>query len=101
MKDFDFEDIITGGLGCSVIAFGTIVFVILMLFLRAFIILYLWKWFVTPFGLPELGYAHAYGLGVLSSYLTSHLKREGNVGVNLLSELCCLGVGYLCHLMMG
>lgn len=31
-----------------------------------------WSWFVVPFGLPDIGYAHALGISGLMSLLTYH-----------------------------
>jgi len=35
-----------------------------------------WSWFVVPFGLPEIGYAHALGISGLMSLLTYHGSPE-------------------------
>ncbi len=37
---------------------------------------YLWLWFITPFGLPPIGFAHAYGICLLVSLFQNHLDPE-------------------------
>lgn len=39
-------------------------------------ITYLWEWFVVPFGLPSIGWAHGVGIGLLVSMLTLRAKNE-------------------------
>jgi hypothetical protein len=34
---------------------------------RAFVLAMCWRWFAVPIGAPAVGWAHAYGLGVLAT----------------------------------
>ena len=34
---------------------------------RAFVLAMCWRWFAVPIGAPVVGWAHAYGLGVLAT----------------------------------
>lgn len=39
------------------------------LLLNVLLISHLWAWFVVPFGLPYISWAHAYGIDLLLSYI--------------------------------
>jgi hypothetical protein len=39
-------------------------------FLRAYVLLVLWRWFAVPLGLPAVGMMHAYGLALLVQFAT-------------------------------
>ncbi len=41
--------------------------------LRAYTIATLWTWFLVPLGLPVLGLAHAYGIGVLAGLVATYV----------------------------
>lgn len=62
MKD---KDIFAQG-----VVFGClfVVYVLFIISIQAWTLMALWKWFVTPFGVPVLGYFHALGLTLLSTY---------------------------------
>lgn len=47
-------------------------FAIVLAMARGFVLSYLWSWFLTPFGLPEIGIAHAMGISLLVAFLTYH-----------------------------
>ena len=38
--------------------------------LHAVVIRTLWGWFVVPLGVPDVGYAHAYGIAIIMTALT-------------------------------
>lgn len=38
--------------------------------LGAFVLVQLWAWFMLPLGVPAIGVAHAYGIGVIATFLT-------------------------------
>lgn len=71
--------------------------------LRAWAFVTLWVWFVIPFGLPAVGYAHALGLSLFVSWLVhqtppqepdpNHLLRS--VMYSLLTPPIAVGFGWL------
>lgn len=49
--------------------------------LRGFVVAVLWRWFLAePFGWPELGIAHAAGLGGLVGYVTAQIPPKDTPG---------------------
>lgn len=48
---------------------GILAFIVLV-FLSAFTVSTLWGWFLVPLGLPVIGMVHAYGLGLVATYIT-------------------------------
>lgn len=66
----------------------------------------LWGWFVTPFGLPQLGLAHAIGINVIAGFLTYRYvpSKEGDVWVAGITPfvyiLCAWGIGAVVHSFM-
>ncbi len=46
---------------------------------KAFVLVYMWAWFLTPFGLSEIGMAHAYGLSLTITYLTSNTSADSQI----------------------
>lgn len=44
----------------------------------AYVVMRLWEWFIVPFGAQPLGLAHAAGLSLIASYLTSGLKKDND-----------------------
>lgn len=41
----------------------------------------LWGWFIVPFGLPELGLAHAIGINIIVGFLTyRYIPRKNGDG---------------------
>lgn len=43
---------------------------------------YLWLWFLVPLGLPAIGVAHAFGLGILKGFMFARLqtqKKDANI----------------------
>lgn len=56
------------------VIFGFVVLIALLMVVKGFVLTYLWSWFITPFGLPELGLAHAIGVAMVVSYLTHQIE---------------------------
>ncbi len=77
----------------------------------AFSVSYLWYWFVSPLGLPSIGLAWAYGLGItlrMLTYTTDYRKVEEEdklpwptrvVGGFAIPAIM-LGVGWIAHWFM-
>lgn len=66
-------------------------------------VMWLWRWFVTPFGMPEVGFWHALGISMLSSFLTMRLVasdfedtplpvRTYQVFITLTAKWLCIGI---------
>jgi hypothetical protein len=96
------------------------------MFLRAFALATLWRWFAVPLGLPAIGWAHAYGFGLLVNLAAASAKaikdrdiadaaaesrdatgaeKATYVSANalqlLFAPLLCLAVAYVVHSVMG
>ena len=78
--------------------------------LTAFVVFFLWKWFVVPLGVIQIGYAHSLGIAILVSLLTQDFRYTGESGwravfVGSLTEflvlLFTLPVAWCTHLLMG
>lgn len=82
----------------------------LNLFLHAFVLTHLWRWFVAPLGLPSIGMAQAYGLSLLIGWLTFHMVTappkttgEQKIEAALFRGALLLmvwGSGYVAHELM-
>ena len=46
--------------------------------LNAWGITLLWKWYVVPFGIIQIGIVHAYGLGLIYSIFKGYKKPEND-----------------------
>ena len=94
---------------------------------RAFVLAMCWRWFAVPIGAPVVGWAHAYGLGVLATLGTLTLppikdrevadvaaaeERDATAGERALYIASAvtrswivpglmLGFAYVAHLAMG
>lgn len=75
---------------------------------KAFVLTYLWAWFVMPFGLQALGLAHAFGLSVAIKAMSgatisgdddAPLTRGPLIGIIL--SFMSLGIGAIAHAFMG
>ena len=80
------------------------------LMLRAWIITWLWLWFIVPLGVTEIGLAWAIGLASIIS-MFSHDAPPAKasdetdmwakaIGKLIVSPLLALGFGWLAHLAM-
>lgn len=73
--------------------------------LRAWAVVTLWGWFMSPLGLPQIGMAHAFGLATLLAYLTYHYTPSseedasrmlgGQIAAALVAPLMALGFGWV------
>lgn len=91
--------------GSLFIVLGVAAFIAFIAILRGFALSYLWQWFITPFGLPELGIAHAIGISMIVGFLTyqhngSEEANKGVLAVTFLSPLMALFFGYIVHSFM-
>lgn len=66
-------------------------------------VMWLWRWFVTPFGVPAVGFWHAVGVSMLASFLAMRLvasdfedtplsTRTYQVFVTLSAKWLCIGI---------
>jgi hypothetical protein len=76
-----------------------------LVLLRGVVLVDLWHWFMTPFGLPQIGVIHAIGLSLLISFLvyrsdltTKEMKFAPALIGGLIFTLSIWGIGYLIHL---
>jgi len=88
-------------------AIVSIGFVFLSLALNAGAIAFSWTWFISPLGVPEIGYAHALGIGGLVSYMTNptNVKTEKKehwetIAIIVLRPVIFLAVAYLIKCFM-
>jgi len=100
-------------------AFGKIIAIIVLTILSIFVGAWafstLWSWFIVPIGLPAIGYAHAYGLMIVTSFLkmrpkdfdTSDNKERKSFGEHvtrlfmyIFFYLVAVGMGWLTLLFM-
>jgi hypothetical protein len=49
---------------------GWVVTIVGLMTLRGWVLTYLWKWFIVPLGMPQIGVAHAIGVAVILAYIT-------------------------------
>ena len=56
--------------------FGGLFGIILSAFISMVVLVDLWSWFIVPFGVMEIGYAHAYGLALAIGFLTQGISNE-------------------------
>ncbi|WP_443698973.1 hypothetical protein [Pseudomonas sp.] len=75
-------------------------------FLEAFTTVTLWSWFLVPFGVAQIGYVHAYGLGIISSYvmgargLTGKKPVSVSLAMGFMVSVVCLVMGFVTHSFM-
>lgn len=69
--------------------FLLILLVVPLVLLKAWVLTYLWKWYVVPmFGLPPLRLVFAFGLSLTANYLLpSHTENGKQNGATLLVQL--------------
>lgn len=79
---------------------------IILGFLSAFTTVTLWGWFIVPFGVAQIGYVHAYGLGIISSYvmgtrgLTGKKPVSESLAMGFMVSVMCLLMGFVTHSFM-
>ena len=90
--------------------FLTIVFGIPSMILKGFVITFLWKWFIVPLGVTEVGLVHAIGIGCIITFLTysiTNIKWDKNDS-DKIKEIIAMyfvplifwGLGYVINLFM-
>ena len=92
---------------CATILFA-IALIPALLLGNSYSIVSLWRWFAVPLGVPAIGMAHAFGLGILLEALKSSgrstPKEDQTIGsVAIEGVVRCLfiyGLGYVAHLVM-
>ena len=66
----------------------------------------LWGWFIIPLGIAQISYVHAYGLGIVGSFMlgTRGIAGKKPFGETLVEGFmvcaACLLFGYGAHLFM-
>jgi hypothetical protein len=84
---------------------GVVAFVVAPV-LYAWVLQWLWPWFVVPFGAPLISMPWAYGLALLGKLMVGvrNTKNEHGFGwtvaLALLVPLMYLGLGWLAHQFM-
>lgn len=89
------------------------VYILFGISIQAWTLMALWKWYMVPFGLPSLGYFHALGLTILSTYFQKEtlatLTTEASKGEDAQAKvfvkgmtiialtLACLFFGWIIH----
>lgn len=89
--------------GCAVL-----ILLVPYLALYSITLLLMWRWNISePFGVPEIGFFHALGLGSMSTLFMLGLASRDNYtkGLDLALNgiflmLAVLGLGYLWHVLM-
>jgi hypothetical protein len=64
-----------------------VVLLIPAFFFNAFVIMMLWNWFVSPLGVMTIGMAHALGINVLVTHLTSNGIQEQDITIKYLVKI--------------
>ena len=86
-----------------------IVLALPFLIFSGFTIMTMWEWYFVPLGLPEITIAHAIGIDILVTYLTTTDTKydTGNKNDNLKRlvyiasySLSILLMGWICHFFM-
>lgn len=94
--------------GCLVACIVVPILAAYMIVSMAFVLPFLWQWFIVPLGAAPIGMAHAYGLATIIHFFTvqTDLKADdrevdyGKAVALLLRPWIALLVGYLTHLCM-
>jgi hypothetical protein len=80
--------------------------VVVLSIARGFVLSYLWQWFVVPFGLPNIGVAHAIGISLIVSFLTYEGAKTDNKDVAeaisgpVIQLVVVFAFGWLVHAIM-
>jgi hypothetical protein len=100
--------LLAGFAGCLVASVLIPVIAAYMIFSMAFVLPYLWLWFIVPLGAAPIGMAHAYGLATVLHFfvIPTDIKADdrdtdnGKAIALLLRPWIALLVGYITHLCM-
>lgn len=98
-------------LGSIAVLFVIVLIIALGAMINGLVIWTMWGWFVTPLGLPALGFAQAIGLGFFVRYLTwQHAftnkddedkdAQARRLIVVFVYPFLVLGLGFIAHLFM-
>jgi hypothetical protein len=100
MKDVPQEAL--AALGMSTLGVMGLLYVVLLIIVRACCLTKLWAWFVVPLGLPALGILAAIGLTMTLSVLLGLHRLESKITVlqSLCGVLMTTGLGWCIHLFM-
>jgi hypothetical protein len=79
-----------------------------MILFEGWVMLVLYRWFIMPFGLPNIGLFHAIGISTLISTIKGNRTSKENkevsyiyrAGVRFFTLLFLLGLGYISHRIM-
>jgi len=81
--------------------FLLILFIVPLILLKAWVLTWLWKWYVIPvFGLPPLRLVFAFGLSLTANYLlpngpSEKLKGPALLAQWIISPLVALALGWM------
>jgi hypothetical protein len=90
-------------------ALGDITGMVISLILRAWVLMYLWGWFITvpPINAPMIGAAHAMGLSLTGQFFMVGFSASNNkksfsrtLFETILGSLLGLGIGWVVHYIM-
>jgi hypothetical protein len=86
-------------------ALGAIVIIPVSIALNGWAISVMWAWFIVPFGLPQIGIAHAAGISALAGLFKSSAPKNDDdfitvAGKAIFFPLFILFFGWIIHLFM-
>ena len=93
----------------------SLLFTVLGVLWRGYVLSFLWGWFMVPLGVRPIGVAASIGLSVLVGMLAKEGLKGSDLahkvsdtdswilwaGNSFLWPLFSLGMGWICHLLMG
>ena len=93
---------IINALGLGTIGLLGLLYVAVLILVRAWCITKLWAWFVVPLGLPALGLLAAIGLTMTISVVMGldRLEQKKTVIQCIVGHLACVGFGWCIHFFM-
>ena len=85
---------------------GIFTMMVVLGFVSAFTGATLWGWFVVPLGMAQISYVHAYGLGIVGSFVLGMRGINGKkpmgetLAEGFLVSAACLLFGFGAHIFM-
>ncbi len=85
---------------------GLLILGILIGLFNSWGVTFLWNWFVTPFGIPEVGTIQMYGLGIIFTVIKGYKKPENNevdwesLFVSIFYCWLFVGIGFILQFFM-
>lgn len=73
----------------------------------AYAVTIMWGWFIVPFGIEQIGKAHAWGLSIFISMFLYSIKAQSTKDLEtilanaFLTPLVSLGLGWIAQELMG